>query len=78
MNQKAIAYIDITHTYYPNNFRTARVAINKIEPGELVKIRLKSGKPLLKISKSLEQAGHKIRLVNDNRDGTYTVLIERG
>ena len=71
------AFIDITHIVYPKDFTLVRTAIEKIKPGELLEIRLNFGKSLLKIPRSLEAAGHRTLYISDNRDGTYTALIEK-
>ena len=77
MIASANAYIDITHVVYPRDFSLTKLAMDKLKPGEILKIRLRHGKSLLKVPKSLEAAGHKIGYVTNNKDGTYMVLIEK-
>jgi len=71
------AFIDITPAVCPMTFVKAKVAIEKLESGQILEIRLNEGEPLQNVPRSLKEEGHKVLEVTKKEDGSYTLLVER-
>ena len=70
--------VDITDVTCPVTFVKAKVAIEELEEGQTLLIRLNGGEPLENVPRSLKEEGHKILKITENEDGTYHLLVERG
>lgn len=71
-------FVDITDVVCPITFVKAKVAIEELEDGQILSIRLNEGEPILNIPRSFKEEGHKVVSVTRNEDGTYTLLVEKG
>ena len=40
-------------------------------------MRLNDGEPLQNVPRSIKEEGHKILKLNDNDDGTYTLIVKK-
>ena len=72
-----IAYddqVDITDKVCPLTFVKAKVAIEELDDGEVLAIRMNDGEPVQNVPRSMKEQGHKILKLEDNEDGTYTIL----
>ena len=79
MNKKeAGAFVDITDAVCPVTFVKVKVAMEELEPGEILEIRLNEGEPIQNVPRSLKDEDHKVIRVVHNNDGTYTVFAEKG
>ncbi|MCR5665383.1 MAG: sulfurtransferase TusA family protein [Eubacterium sp.] len=70
--------VDITDKVCPLTFVTAKVAIEELETGEVLAIRLNDGEPVQNVPRSMKEDGHRILKLSDNEDGTYTLLVRKG
>lgn len=77
-NIKENDFVDITDVVCPMTFVKTKVAIEELEDGEILKIRLNSGEPILNVPRSLKEEGHKVIEVNSNDDDTFTIYVEKG
>lgn len=80
MAQIEIAYdefVDITDKVCPLTFVKAKVAIEEIEDGEVLAIRMNDGEPVQNVPRSFKEDGHQILKLYDNEDGTYTLLVRK-
>jgi tRNA 2-thiouridine synthesizing protein A len=75
---KAEAYVDITDVVCPVTFVKAKVALEEIENGQILEIRLNDGEPIQNIPRSLKNEKHKVSHVEKNQDGTYNVTVIKG
>lgn len=74
---KAKAFIDITDVVCPITFVKAKVAIEELEDGEILEIKMNEGEPLLNVPRSFKDEGHKIISVSNNQNGTFTVFVKK-
>ncbi|HWQ40497.1 MAG TPA: sulfurtransferase TusA family protein [Desulfosporosinus sp.] len=76
--KKADAFVDITDVICPVTFIKAKVALEEMEDGQILEIKLNDGEPIQNVPRSLKNEKHKVSSVNKNEDGTYTILVTRG
>lgn len=69
--------VDITDKVCPVTFVKAKVAIEELEDGEVLAIRMNDGEPVQNVPRSFKEDGHKILKLYDNEDGTYTLLVRK-
>lgn len=78
MTEKLIAAtLDITDVVCPMTFVKAKVALEELNKGQCIEIRLNEGEPLLNVPRSLKDDGHKVIDVQKSEQGTYLVLVEK-
>lgn len=77
MDIKYDEFVDITDKVCPLTFVKAKVAIEEIEDGEVLAIRMNDGEPVQNVPRSFKEDGHKILKLLDNEDGTYTLLVRK-
>jgi tRNA 2-thiouridine synthesizing protein A len=75
--RKADAFIDITDVVCPVTFVKVKVAMEELEPGQILEVRLNEGEPIQNVPRSLKDEDHKVIQVENNGDGTYTVLVAK-
>ena len=71
-------FVDITDVNCPVTFVKAKVAIEEIEVGQVLRVHLNGGEPVQNVPRSLKDEGHKILKLEDNGDGTYELYVEKG
>lgn len=75
---KADDFIDITDVVCPITFVKVKVALEDLEDGQILEIKLNEGEPIQNVPRSLKDENHKVLEVNDNNDGTFTIFVEKG
>jgi tRNA 2-thiouridine synthesizing protein A len=75
---KANAFVDITDVICPITFVKAKVAIEELEDGEVLEIKMNPGEPISNVPRSLKEEGHRVIQVDSNEDGTFKVLVKKG
>lgn len=75
---RANDFVDITDVVCPITFVKAKIAIEELEDGEILEIKMNEGEPLLNVPRSFKDEGHKVISVVNNEDGTYNVFVEKG
>jgi TusA-related sulfurtransferase len=78
MSIKVNDFIDITNVVCPITFVKVKVAMEELETGEILEIKMNSGEPIQNVPRSLMDENHKILQVINNEDETYTVFVEKG
>jgi tRNA 2-thiouridine synthesizing protein A len=71
-------FVDITDVVCPVTFVKAKVALEEINNGQILEIKLHGGEPIQNVPRSLKNESHKVLSVNKNEDGTYTIVVEKG
>lgn len=71
---KADSFIDITDVVCPVTFVKAKVALEEMENGQILEIKLNYGEPIQNVPRSLKNEKHKVL----NEDGTYTIAVVKG
>lgn len=69
--------VDITDKVCPLTFVKAKVAIDELDDGQVLAVRMNDGEPVQNVPRSLKEEGHQILKLYDNEDGTYTLLIRK-
>ena len=69
--------IDITDVVCPTTFVKAKVALEELEEGQILSIRLNDGEPVQNVPRSIKEEGHEILKLDDNQDGTYTLIVKK-
>ena len=74
---EALDQVDITDKVCPLTFVKAKVAIEELDDGEVLAIRMNDGEPVQNVPRSMKEEGHKILKLEDNEDGTYTLYVRK-
>ncbi len=69
--------VDITDVVCPVTFVKAKVAIEELEEGQILAVRMNDGEPVQNVPRSLKDEGHKILKLVDNENGTYTLYVQK-
>ena len=69
--------IDITHEVCPMTFVRTRLALDRLQPGQVLSVRLKGEEPLRNVPKTALRQGHELLGEQPNPDGTTTLLIKK-
>lgn len=74
---KADSFLDITDVVCPITFVKTKVALEDLDDGQILELRLNDGEPVQNVPRSLKDEGHKVLELADNDDGTFTLWIEK-
>ena len=69
--------VDITDKVCPLTFVKAKVAIDELEYGEVIAIRMNDGEPVQNVPRSIKEEGHQILKLVNNEDGTYNLIVKK-
>ena len=69
--------VDITDKVCPMTFVKAKVAIDELDDGEILAIRMNDGEPVQNVPRSMKEEGHQILKLTGNEDGTYTLYVKK-
>ncbi|GHV84247.1 transcriptional regulator [Spirochaetia bacterium] len=72
------AKIDITNVVCPITFVKTKVALEDIEDGQVLEVRLNDGEPIQNVPRSLKDEGHKVTGTKRLDDGTYLLTVVKG
>ena len=70
--------MDITDVVCPITFVKVKVALEELDDGQILEVRLNEGEPIQNVPRSLKDEGHKILSLDDLGDGTFTLLVKKG
>ncbi len=74
---KADDFVDITGVACPITFVKVKVALEELDAGKILEVKLNAGEALENVPRSVKDEGHKIIEVNPNDDGTFTIFVEK-
>jgi len=69
--------IDITDVVCPITFVKAKVALEELEDGQIISIRMNDGEPVQNVPRSIKEEGHQILKLIDNQDNTYSLIVKK-
>lgn len=69
--------VDITDVVCPVTFVKAKVALEELEDGQILAIRMNDGEPVQNVPRSIKEEGHQILKLNKNEDDTYTLIVRK-
>ena len=67
--------VDITDVVCPVTFVKAKVALEELDDGQILAIKMNDGEPVQNVPRSVKEEGHQILKLEDNEDGTYTLIV---
>ena len=70
-------FVDITDKVCPLKFVKAKVAIDELDDGEVLAVRMNDGEPVQNVPRSFKEDGHQVLKLYDNEDGTFTLLVRK-
>lgn len=68
---------DITDVVCPITFVKAKVALDELEEGQIISIRMNDGEPVQNVPRSIKDEGHQILKLVNNNDGTYNLIVRK-
>lgn len=69
--------VDVTDVVCPMTFVKANAAIEELDDGQILAVRMNDGEPIQNVPRSLKDEGHKILKLINNEDGTYTLIVKK-
>ena len=69
--------VDITDVVCPVTFVKAKVALEELDDGDILAVRMNDGEPVQNGPRSIKEEAHKILKLDDNGDGTYTLIVRK-
>lgn len=69
--------VDITDVVCPITFVKAKAALEELDEGQTLAIKMNDGEPVQNVPRSIKEEGHKILKLLDNGDSTYTLIVEK-
>ena len=67
--------IDITDVVCPVTFVKAKVALEELDDGQILAVRMNNGEPVQNVPRSIKE--HQILKLNDNGDDTFTLIVRK-
>ncbi len=69
--------VDITDVVCPVTFVKAKVALEELDDGQILAVRMNDGEPVQNVPRSIKEEGHQILKLDANEDGTYTLIVKK-
>jgi TusA-related sulfurtransferase len=69
--------VDITDVVCPVTFVKAKVALEELDEGQILAVRMNDGEPVQNVPRSIKEEGHQILKLLSNEDGTYTLIVRK-
>jgi len=77
MSARADDFVDITDVVCPITFVKVKVALEELEEGQILEVKMNEGEPIQNVPRSLKDEGHQVTQVVNNEDGTFTILVKK-
>lgn len=68
--------VDITDVVCPVTFVKAKVALEELDDGQILAVRMNNGEPV-HVPRSIKEEGHQILKLEDNGDDTFTLIVKK-
>lgn len=69
--------VDITDVVCPTTFVKAKVALEELDDGQILAVKMNDGEPVQNVPRSIKEEGHQILKLINNDDGTYTLIVKK-
>ena len=69
--------VDITDVNCPITFVKTKVALEELDDGDILEVRLNDGEPVQNVPRSVKEEGHEVLRLDDNGDGTFELYIKK-
>jgi tRNA 2-thiouridine synthesizing protein A len=70
--------VDITAQLCPMTFVRTRLALDRLQPGQILAVRLQGEEPRRNVPRTAAEQGHQVLGKAENEDGSATLLIRKG
>lgn len=70
--------VDITRDACPMTFVRTRLALDRLQPGQTLLVRLRGDEPLRNVPRTAAEQGHEVLSLTAEPDGTHLLLLRRG
>lgn len=74
---KADDLVDITTVVCPMTFVKAKAALEELEIGQVLEIRMNDGEPVQNVPRSMKEEGQQVLKLSPNEDGTYSLFVRK-
>ena len=69
--------VDITDVVCPTTFVKAKVALEELDEGQILAVRMNDGESVQNVPRSIKEEGHQILKLLNNEDGTFTLIVKK-
>lgn len=69
--------VDITDVVCPMTFVKAKVAMEELEIGQILSVKMNDGEPVQNVPRSFKEERQQILKLIDNEDGTYDLIVKK-
>lgn len=69
--------VDITDVVCPVTFVKVKVALEEMDEGQVLAVKMNDGEPVQNVPRSIKEEGHQILKLDTNDDGTYTLFVKK-
>jgi len=69
--------VDITDVVCPMTFVKAKVALEEMDEGQVLAVKMNDGEPVQNVPRSIKEEGHQILKLIDNENGTYDLIVKK-
>jgi tRNA 2-thiouridine synthesizing protein A len=70
--------LDITAEVCPMTFVRTRLALDRMAPGQILRVRLRGEEPLRNVPRTAREQGHEVLSLETGTDGVATLLLRHG
>jgi TusA-related sulfurtransferase len=70
--------LDITVEVCPMTFVRTRLALDRMAPGQILRVRLRGEEPLRNVPRTAREQGHEVLSLETGTDGVATLVLRRG
>ena len=70
--------LDITADVCPMTFVRTRLALDRMQPGQTLLVRLRGEEPTRNVPRTAAEQGHAVLSLSPGEDGTQLLLLRRG
>ena len=70
--------LDITRDVCPMTFVRTRLALDRLQPGQTLLVRLRGEEPARNVPRTASEQGHTVLSFIPQADGTHLLLLRRG
>jgi TusA-related sulfurtransferase len=74
----AVQELDITAEVCPMTFVRTRLALDRMAPGQILRVRLRGEEPLRNVPRTAREQGHEVLSLETGTDGVATLVLRRG
>jgi TusA-related sulfurtransferase len=70
--------LDIRNELCPMTFVRTRLALDRMKPGQVLRVRLRGAEPLANVPRTAREQGHEVLALEPDPEGSAILLIRRG